>query len=305
MTDTIKAIEKASIDDIANKRLNLDPKGNGLFCEPMREGVPELIKAGCEKVIQNANNSSIVLGRDRPGSRASGYAGRGHTHAGSIDIVVGRMGRDAVEKTPNKEKAVCDPDFIRDAARIYLSQKTDIDENFNLSNGSMANSIARSGIGIKADAVRIIAREGIKLITRTDAQNSASGEVKSVHGIDLIAGNDDKELEPMVKGKKLTASLEKLVKHTSKLNSIVAHFLRKQMEFNDAIATHFHYSPFEGRPTTPSETLKNLGPKISLEHFTKTEVSLILNRVNLELFKVKYLKSQSSDWILSRYNNLN
>ena len=42
----------------------------------------------------------------------------------------------------------------------------------------MGNSIARSGIGIKADSVRIIGREGIKIVTG-DREGNSLGRHKS------------------------------------------------------------------------------------------------------------------------------
>ena len=40
------------------------------------ESVPNFNHAECEEVISNSNNSWIVLGRDRPASKTSGYGGR-------------------------------------------------------------------------------------------------------------------------------------------------------------------------------------------------------------------------------------
>ena len=59
---------------------------------------------------------------------------------------------------------------------------------------------------------RIIGREGIKLITKTDNQNSQGGDVRSILGIDLIAGNDDSDLQPMVKGDNLKNCLMSMSK---------------------------------------------------------------------------------------------
>lgn len=98
-----------------------------------------------------------------------------------IDIVVGRMA------SKPKENVFVDPDFEIDAARIYISQKTDIDKNFKLPNGSMGQSEGKSGIGIKADGIRIIGREGIKLVVGTDNKNSQEGTVDSTYGVELLA----------------------------------------------------------------------------------------------------------------------
>jgi len=44
-----------------------------------------------------------------------------------------------------------DPSFSKDAARIYISQKTDIDDNFKIKQGNVGKAKARSAIGMKAD----------------------------------------------------------------------------------------------------------------------------------------------------------
>ena len=86
-----------------------------------QEPIPKYIRAGGEWV-QNKGNSWIVLGRDRPGSRSSGYGGQGHTQASSIDLCVGR-GSPVPSSSDN-----LDPNFGADAARIYISQKANIDQ---------------------------------------------------------------------------------------------------------------------------------------------------------------------------------
>ena len=154
----------------------------GIGGDPLAEPVPSYIQTSTEVVVKNENNAWIVLGRDRPKGRMSGYGGRGDTQAASIDIVVGRMASSAISHTSDNQKVWTDPDFKEDAARIYMSQKTDIDANFNLAAGSVGAAIAvnadefdivdnpnipppssfnpepRSGIALKADGVRLIAR---------------------------------------------------------------------------------------------------------------------------------------------------
>ena len=149
--------------------------GSGLNCSNLPEPIPYLNQAESEVVYKNDNNASIVLGRDRPAARASGYGGQGASGAGSVDIVVGRMS--GASEGP-KSNIYVDPNFEADAARIYISQRTDIDKNFGLVGGSVGLSTARSGIGMKADAVRIMGREGIKLVTGTDKKNSLGEKIQ-------------------------------------------------------------------------------------------------------------------------------
>ena len=101
-----------------------------------------------------------------------------------IDVSVGRGGELAATD------GFQDPDFEKDSARIYLSQKCNLDRYFGLRSTTGAPNIdMSSGIGIKADVVRIIGREGIRLVTRTETKNSLGGGIKTIHGIDLCAGN--------------------------------------------------------------------------------------------------------------------
>ena len=113
-----------------------------------------------------------------------------------------------------------------DAARIYISQRADIDspEYFNLAKGKIGNPTNRSAIAVKADSVRIIGREGIKLITGTDAYNGAAGMFigDRVEGIDIIAGNDDSDLQPMVKGDDLAKILDDLLEIVSNVQDTVS-----------------------------------------------------------------------------------
>ena len=304
-------VDIESVDSVVRERMSQSDQesmgeNNGVFNSAMREGVPAFNNSGSEKVIQGQNNSWIVLGRDRPGSKASGYGGKGHSHAGCIDICAGRLGSRARERDSEDKRIYADPDFGSDAARIYLSQKTDVDRNFNLARGSVGTSSTKSAIGMKADAIRIIGREGIKLITRTDPENSQGGEVKSVLGIDLIAGNDDSDLQPLVKGANLVKCLQQMVKPIDKLNGIVDNFLMIQMKLNAVSSAHFHQSPLLGLPTSPSIPMIPIGISTMIQHLVQTKLSLIMHKANLQTFKANYIVSgHSDDWICSRYNNLN
>lgn len=201
--------------------------GSGLNCGKIPEPVPQYDSAECEVVFKNENNAWIVLGRDRPYSKASGYGGLGGTQCGSIDLVVGRR--------PLDPETITNPNFISDAARIYVSQRTDIDKNMGLVRGGVGMSVSRSAIGMKADAIRIVARRGIKLVTGTDKKNSRDQRIRTEAGIDLIAGNEDGEftpiatvlnrktpgVQPMLLGDNTTDCLNNMVDRITELGSIV------------------------------------------------------------------------------------
>lgn len=121
------------------------------------EPIPRFNKRPNEFVLQGKNNSLIVLGEDRRGSLRGAFQADSQNKtdnrggSATIDMVVGRgrtartapniaiNERDTLEtnkvsfkynKTQNPNEG--DPDFIRDAARILISQNSKADENFGL-----------------------------------------------------------------------------------------------------------------------------------------------------------------------------
>jgi len=276
----------------------------GIGGDQLPEPTPEFVKADCETVYSGQNNSFIVLGRDRPASRLSGYGGSGDTQASMVDIVVGRMASKPMSQDEQGNAVYADPNFKVDAARIYISQKTDIDDNFELADGNVGNSKTKSAIGLKADGIRLVAREGIKLVTRTDKLNSQGGEVKSVSGIDLIAGNDDKDLQPMAKGQNLAEALGRIVFHIDKLNGIVDYFLMQQIQMNIALTTHTHLVPILGTTLlAPAVVSSGL---TTVKNLTLTsKIDLAKHKANLKTFKKTYLTKAGKKYINSKYNKVN
>jgi hypothetical protein len=302
-----KDIDLSGLDSTAQATLKTAKSREiGLFGEKANHGdTPNFITLPCENVIAGENNSFIVLGRDRPASRMSGYGGKGSSHAGSIDIVVGRMGRTARKTDSSGNQMNVDPSFELDAARIYISQKTDVDANFGLVKGSVGNAVARSAIALKADGIRIIGREGIKLVTRTDKKNSQDGDLFDLYGVDLIAGNSDDDLQAMVKGGNLVIALEQIEKQMSDLAGIVNNFLTVQMKFNTEIATHFHISPFFSLPSVPSEVLVPEGARAAMDLLNKGIRQILMFKYNLANFQMNHLTPTGKIYINSRFHHLN
>jgi hypothetical protein len=303
MGNNINSVDNSGLSEATRQVMDLDSNytsgrsGAGIFGDSITEAIPNYIESPCEDVTQHGN-SWIVLGRDRPASRASGYAGQGHTQASSIDIVVGRGA-----PVPTSDINV-DPSFSNDAARIYISQKTDIDDNFRIVNGGMGSSHAKSGIGIKADAVRIIGTEGIKLVTRTSATNSKGGSVAPA-GIELIAVNDEEGLQPMIKGQNMVEALSALEERINELSAVVLNFLKAQASFNTSITAHTHVASGFGAPTAPSIELAPAGINATLES-AEAMVDNFKGRMNTNiLWHNKYLNPMSSKYICSKYNKVN
>ena len=174
-----KEREEIALKKIENGESCLLP---GQGCTPLIEPLADYDKADCEEVYPSDKTlhgrHRIVFGRDRSErSQFSGYGGRGATSAGSIDLVVGSGG----PRPKHRQKV--GPNFIGDAARIYLSQRADIDSYMSLPFGEgtgLLPSVNRSAIGLKADAVRVVGREGVRSYTnpRTPTGINVSDEVR-------------------------------------------------------------------------------------------------------------------------------
>ena len=244
-----RAFEAAGLSNKAARNLEIAPvsvsiEAKGIQGDGLIEPVPNFIQRRSDNTIKGANNTWIVLGRDRPGELGSGYGAE--TGAGTIDLVVGRMSSNIQTLIPNdatfkSETVSIDNSLAYDASRIYISQKTDVDKNFNLADGMVGISEAKAAIAIKSDAIRLIAREGIKIITKADRTNSQGGDLISIPGIDLIAGNGTgEEQQPIVKGDNLNKFFSDIVDRIDELNSVVDMLITAQAEFNSILGSHTH-----------------------------------------------------------------
>ena len=178
------------IDDLKNKEVinPIPPPLSGLYNTTKLDVIVNYNSSPNEKVIQH-NGAFITFGADKPTGTASGYGGKGAMGANRIDLVVGRQSMFKPNDGTNSDNS-----FQADAARIYISQLTDIDLNFGVDPGKSGFLEGRSGIGIKADGVRIIGREGVKIVTGrmqgTNEKNSIGGKLLPAPSIELIAGNN-------------------------------------------------------------------------------------------------------------------
>ena len=304
-------VNRGKIGKEAEKFLSDSPPGIrannlGVAGDRSIEPIPGFISTASEKVITNHQNSWIVLGRDRPGNLLSGKGGRGDTGAASLDLVVGRMSANPIAKSPQNESVFVDPDFTRDAARIYISQKTDIDRNFDLIDGASGtgNMENRSAIGIKADAVRVVAREGVKIVSGGDSVNSQNARISELKGIELIAYGQDEELQPLVKGHNLIEALNIISIEVDKLAAVVETLLVSQTRLNQAFVDHWHMVPtyFE-HPTDVSIIAGIEGGRTIADHAQFTAPDLQTVRLNIANFQDKYLNDLRSNMhINSRHN---
>ena len=283
---------------------------------------PSLAASPSEQAYAKGN-ANIVLGLDRPSNLYSGFGGLKNTHCAAIDMVAGRMGFRAKSSTKDGKGINVDPNFKLDAARIYISQKSDPDGYFGLTEGkcgSTSKQSPRSTVAMKADTVRLIARENIKLVTRTDATNSQGGKLDGGYtgafGIDLIAMNDDTELQPLVKGDNLRSLLKGLAESIHDLRELFKNFVEYDRELGIALMTHTHITNLPGRNTSPSFTrILPAGIKALIQKITNVELQLNSHMMKLTTLHQEYLETPAGSetvgpdgkglYILSKFNNTN
>jgi len=309
-----------------------EQKINGVFGNKRVQSKPKRKKADSEVIVGEGvdNNAFIVIGNDRTGKLHEGYGGKGHTQCDSIDLVAG-MGGPCPQEVEKVKTTLAsgeeieverpkdgNPNFFIDAARIYISQKTDVDKNFGLGEfGPSGNKEAprdprkigkygaKSAVVAKADNIRIIARESLQIVTGTDKKNSQGGAVRGKSGIEIVAMNKYEELQPMVLGDNLIELLEHIVDKIDDLTKINNGYAKYQMKFNQAVTHHTHISPFFGIPTLPSEIVIKGGLKCDLEQTMKTEMSSLKQLTNLAGLKMNYLIDSGEKFINSRLNKCN
>jgi hypothetical protein len=204
--DTLNALRQNLIltpDEAKNqgRSVNAVSDHSGLYNTVAQQPRRNFVVAGNNMLLTDSNrNCGIVIGSDRPSGVESGYGGSGATSANTIDLVVGRMS----SNRKLEDGTWVNNSFSGDAARIYISQLTDIDTNFGCEPGQAGSIKGRAGIGIKADVVRIIGREGVKIVSgRSYAfkghgsggeSNSRGGKISQpAPPIELIAGNTKSE----------------------------------------------------------------------------------------------------------------
>tara|TARA_Y100000389_G_C17463992_1_gene524016 strand:- start:2926 stop:3984 length:1059 start_codon:yes stop_codon:yes gene_type:complete len=335
-----KQLEQLDKEIIAQKaegqNVVLPGQGGTELEEPLVTYEPTNVEVVLPTKASHWGRHRIVFGRDRHVREGlSGYGGRGCTAAGSIDIVVGSGGP---EPTHGE---IVGPNFFTDAARVYLTQRGDIDRYFGLppdeANG-ISPAVNGSAVGIKADDVRIIGREGVRIFTNPRTKSSSGvgettsrgGDIQSKNGIHLIANMDVgpvqvtpgdagavftlleaesyNKVQPMVKGQFLLNYLRDLNEDIQDFQNAVTNFITSQISFNTAIAAHTHVVASTGGVGVAVPDFQNLVPASLATNLSELQsaIKVLSSETNMKIISnYNWLKPTSSRFILSRYNTTN
>ncbi len=271
------------------------------------EKVPALMTLKHEHVIQGQTNCSIVLGNDKPQGPLSGLSGRSFSGIATVDICAGRQSKRVVQGDYYLSN-----NFEEDAARVYVSQLTEVDTNigfpeYTLSGIKTDPSLYASTVTVIADRPRILGRENIKIGTKHIGFNSIGQSIQPA-GIDLIAGIDAPDsqhyLQPMVKGGNLLEALSKIVEHLLLVQASVETLFETQRSINNALLEHTHIVDAGDLITDTPQTFK-ITP-LALKQNFETVSKFLGNQIELSEFLVDYLSSANPDkYILSQWNRVN
>lgn len=308
-----------------NIRQKRRAEGSGVGCGFLQESVPKYIKAKGESLIESPRKTArIVLGVDRPGSRMTGYGGRGEQSCGMIDLVAGPLGdvarsnvvsEDQRQRGSYKVEALhADPNPSLDAARVMIVQKSDIDLQYGLEPGwdELTPYIGRSYVLAKADGIRIVSRDaGVKIITGADEKNSQGLKQTSYNGVQLIAGNKNIsgtkwEVQSMVKGENLKQLLNSMIDSMNDICNVIDNLIQVQTKWNTAMMYHGHVTTIPGMYTTVPYLNLGDGTKMLVDSMSKTVFPNLKNRFAFTSMKSKYLeRADGPQHILSSFNKVN
>tara|TARA_Y100000310_G_scaffold138620_1_gene137621 strand:+ start:25237 stop:26241 length:1005 start_codon:yes stop_codon:yes gene_type:complete len=298
------------------ENFNVAPATSGVLHTDVQEPVVNFNAAPNQLEI-NTKNAAIVFGSDRPAGLTTGYGARGAQGANTIDVVVGRMAGARRGRGP-ADGALVEPSFGADSARIYISQKTDIDLNFGLADGNIGSVKGHSAIGLKADGIRIIGREGVKIVTgRSDAFRGfgSTGETNSIGGamspappIELIAGNSDgftevplplsgiggeqvKYLQGVSRGENTRDAIKELGDLLEEVIGVLFNLALIQKSFNTAAGLTIPYAnPTVGAAATMA----------GQAYATKVINSIWQTRINKIMWDVNHLEPYGYKYICSK-----
>ena len=279
-----------------------------------------------QKSISNPGGGAfILLGKDAPGSPATGYGGKGATHCATIHMPVG-----IASSKEFTNETVYSPNFTLDAVTIYASELTDLHANFGIAHDGVSKSKAKSGLGLKADHSIIIGRESTSIVTgRSPVEgagpdgetNSRGGRIDGCGRITFIAGNytededyaavnmldtsdvaisKKKKLQPLVKGDQMIAALEELSEILSQLLAQVkmtGHIFDTYVKFS---SKHIHICPPVGPSSTGDPILAIAG---SMQKTQRSMQKQVLKNIQTQIdnFQRNFTTEKGSDYINSKH----
>jgi hypothetical protein len=304
--NSLNTLEKTESQNLVNY--------SGVGNERLPEIKPEPYNTGNSVRLNGKTNAIIDIASDAPTGPLSGRGGLGESGTATIDLVAGIGGSSPIDIVSGRAVQSV-KSFEIDSARIYVSQKTDIDEHLGLApikikliNSELPTqgSTGYSAVAVKSDVIRLVARDNI-IITTMNNGTLSTGNSANPNGIDIIAGyyNTGKRasLQPMVRGNSLVNFIEDIVKNIQELQTLVENVKNEQMKINRFLAQHTHEMRTYSQTNIPSDVEKKMNPPLaSIEDLTS---KFIQKYIGSDALAKKYITITSPDCVLSAYNRVN
>ena len=159
---------------------------------------------------------------------------------------------------------------------------------------------------MKADVVRVIGREHIKIVTGPFPEESKKVSRK---GIDLIAGNDGESLQPMVLGDNLVECLQAMAQDIVNISAMVDQLATAQTKLESSIQNHTHKASL-GNMGLPLGILPDIdiifsNAQKTIQQQSKITGPMFTHRNNITYSSINFLEKNGFKTILSQYNKVN
>ena len=308
---TVLVDDRRLIEGAIGKQVQSNPgifktQKTGLYLTESDESLPIYGPMGAsteEKVISRKNlgpakpqGSRIVLTKDNYGHRATGLGGNGGTMCEAIDIVAGSLTCEKGLKTVETQSRA---NFITDGARIYLTERGDIQHYFAVGSGGQATSITsnlKSGIGIKADHTLVIGRERVRILvgfSKAVGQERLANYQKRITPKIELAQIGDEETQPAVLGNNLIKFLKEQSKQIQTLRNKILSMEFKLVRYKTAMALHSHTGFGLGVvQTLPSPSAAKEGAT-SIAEFLETTTDAIISTYKQQMKNYKALGTEN------------
>lgn len=308
---TVLVDDQRLIEGTINKQIQDNPRifktqKTGLYLTESDESLPvfgPLAASTEEKVISRKNTGAakpqgarIVLTKDNYGHRATGLGGAGATMCEAIDIVAGSLTCEKGLKTAETQTRA---NFITDGARIYLTERGDIQNYFAIGAGSQATSITsdlKSGIGIKADHTLVIGRERVRVLvgfSKALGQERLANYQKEITPKIELCQIGDEDTQPAVLGDNLVKYLKDQASQIQALRNRILDLETNLVRYKTAMALHTHTGFGLGVvQTIPSPGAATQGAT-SIAGFLETTVEAIIDTYKQQLKEYKALGTEN------------
>ncbi len=253
----------------------------------------------------NHDGAHILMSPDSPTGPGTGYGALG-TPSSSIRLLC-KPGA-AIPDASRNSSIFLNNNFQNDAATIYLSETTDLEDNFSMPQGDNIREKARSGFGAQADVIALKGRGGVTIATgQFGDRNSKGGKMRSGRGIELIAGTNSKNLQPLVLGDNLQNSLKTIYERLNRLTFAVMDLTQVQNDVIEVLKAHTHQVALTPAGLTASfSTELNIAlPFKSADNTIKGIMNSTCLAFDLLADELNNLTALGSDYINSDLNRTN